>query len=162
MNDSLTITKIQKLKYFIDFSFKRVADTEAKERHLLLGKFKNLEHELDGIKEQLAEELGSKDDVFRKLQKAAQEADMWRQKYEKDGLAKAEELEMSKMKLQARLTEAQGTIEQLDGKLNQVEKARAKLQAEVEEMALQTDQAHILNSAMEKKAKQFDRCLCSI
>merc|ERR1711899_220929 len=29
---------------------KRVADDEAKERHSLLGKFKNLEHELDGIK----------------------------------------------------------------------------------------------------------------
>merc|ERR1719410_848069 len=35
---------------------KRVADDEAKERSSLLGKFKNLEHELDGIKEQLEEE----------------------------------------------------------------------------------------------------------
>ena len=116
--------------------------------------FKNLKHELDGMKEHLAEDVSSKDDVFRKLQKASQEADLWRQKYEQDGLAK---LEMSKMKLQARLTEAQGTNEQLDGKLMQVEKARATLQAEVEEMSQQTDQSHILNNAMEKKSKQFDR-----
>merc|ERR1719418_143060 len=30
---------------------KHVADSEARERHLLVGKFKNLEHELDGMKE---------------------------------------------------------------------------------------------------------------
>merc|ERR1712045_1007607 len=35
--------------------------------------------------------------------------------------------------------------------------AKVKLQAEIDEMAAQTDQAHILNNAMEKKAKQFDR-----
>merc|ERR1711992_125255 len=37
------------------------------------------------------------------------------------------------------------------------EKAKVKLQSEIDEMAAQTDQAHILNNAMEKKAKQFDR-----
>ena len=136
---------------------KRYADTESKERFLLLGKFKNLEHEIDGMKEHLTEEVGAKEDINRKLQKSTQEADMWRHKYEQDGLAKAEELEMSSMKLQARLTEAQGTIEQIGGKLMQVEKARAKLQGELEEMSLMTDQAHILNNTMEKKAKQFDR-----
>merc|ERR1712012_272117 len=30
---------------------RRVADDEAKERHTLLGKYKNLEHEIDGTKE---------------------------------------------------------------------------------------------------------------
>merc|ERR1719400_3034290 len=64
---------------------------------------------------------------------------------------------MTKMKLQARLSEAQGTIEQLNAKLGQVEKAKAKIQADIDEMAAQADQAHILNSSMEKKAKQFDR-----
>merc|ERR1711936_1426400 len=36
-------------------------------------------------------------------------------------------------------------------------KAKPKLQADIDEMAAQADQAHILNSSMEKKAKQFDR-----
>merc|ERR1711988_1445750 len=136
---------------------KRVADDEGKERMSLLGKFKNLEHELDGIKEQLEEETCGKDDVLRQVSKAVQEADMWRAKYEQEGLAKAEDLEMAKMKLQARLAEGQGTIEQLNAKLSLLEKARAKIQADIEEMAAQADQAHILNSSMEKKAKQFDR-----
>merc|ERR1711963_734909 len=111
----LTKTKIQ-LQAMLDEA-RRVADDEAKERHALLGKFKNLEHELDGIREQLEEESGCKEDVLRQLSKATQESDMWRQKYESEGLAKAEELEMAKMKLQARVAEAQGTIEQLNAKL---------------------------------------------
>merc|ERR1712062_628724 len=136
---------------------RKVSDDEARERLGLLGKFKNLEHEVDGMKEQLEEETGLKDDILRQLSKALQESDMWRSKYEKEGLAKMEELEMSKVKLQARFSEAQGTIEQLNAKLGQVEKAKGKLQIDIEEMSQQTDAAHILNSSMEKKAKQFDR-----
>merc|ERR1712173_145240 len=37
------------------------------------------------------------------------------------------------------------------------EKAKMGLQADIDDMAAQADQAHILNSSMEKKAKQFDR-----
>merc|ERR1712076_126883 len=103
---------------------KKVADEEAKERNSLLGKFKNLEHEIDGAKEALDEEVGMKEDIARQLNKACSDADMWRQKFETEALAKAEDLEMTKMKLQARLTEAQGTLEQMNAKLGQVEKAK--------------------------------------
>merc|ERR1719357_87249 len=94
---------------------------------------------------------------MRQVSKAVQEADMWRAKYEQEGLAKAEDLEMAKTKLQSRLSEAQGTIEQLNAKYGQLDKAKAKIQGDIDEMAAQADQAHILNSSMEKKAKQFDR-----
>merc|ERR1712127_796964 len=116
-----------------------VADNEAKERAALLGKFKNLEHELDGVKDHLEEETGIKSDLLRQVNKGNQESDMWRSKYETEGVAKAEDIEMNKLKLQARLTEAQGTIEQLQLK------------------AAQVDQAQLLNASMEKKAKQFDK-----
>merc|ERR1711936_1155504 len=50
-----------------------------------------------------------------------------------------------------------GTISNLGSKLNQIEKAKAKLQSEIEEMTVNLDQAQILNNLMEKKAKQFDK-----
>lgn len=125
---------------------KRNCDDEARERQALLGKYRNVEHELDGMKSLLDEETGAKDDVARQLTKSAAEAEMWHQKYEKDGLARAEELEMSKMKLQARLTEAQSTIEGSNAKLNQLDKAKQKLQVEIEDMAAQTDQVITENS----------------
>jgi len=59
--------------------------------------------------------------------------------------------------LQARLTEAESTVDNLNMKLAQIEKAKAKLHAEIEEMNINLDQAQILNNSMEKKAKQFDK-----
>merc|ERR1719510_2477385 len=134
-----------------------VADHEAKERQSLLGKFRNAEHEVSGMKDHFEEEVSSKDNLSRQLSKALGEADMLRLRYEKEGVAKAEELEMSKLKMQARLSEAEATLDQLRAKLAQLEKSKGKLASELESMAGQLDQAQILNASMEKKAKQFDR-----
>merc|ERR1711892_120956 len=136
---------------------KAIADNESKERVSLLAKYRNLEHEADGLKENFDEEVGAKENLGRQLGKAIGDADMWRQKYEIDGLAKAEELEMSRLKLQARLSESQSTIEQLNAKLFQLEKTKQNLQGDFNDMSVQLDQAQILNAAMEKKAKQCDR-----
>ena len=76
-----------------------VADNEAKERQSLLGKFRNAEHEVAGMKDHYEEEVASKENIARQLNKALGEADMLRVKYEKEGLAKAEELEMAKLKM---------------------------------------------------------------
>merc|ERR1712180_351223 len=108
------IMMIQKIKSSLQTNLeeaKTVADNEARERALLLGKYKNLEHELDGIKDQLDEESASREEAGRQIKKAEGEAAQWRCKYENEAVAKAEDLEMTKMKLQARLTEAEGTIE---------------------------------------------------
>merc|ERR1711884_91157 len=136
---------------------RRNADDEAKERQSLFGKYKNLEHELDGHREHLDEESAAKEDVLRNVAKANQEADFWRQKFETEGIARAEDIEMTKMKLQARLSECQGVIEQTQLKVAQIEKAKTKIAADIETMAAQADAAHLLNNSMEKKAKQFDK-----
>merc|ERR1712121_8944 len=103
---------------------KAIADSEARERVALLGKYRNVEHMADGLRENYDEEVCAKENLARQLNKALGDADMWRQKYEIDGIAKAEELEMAKMKLQARLSESQAMIEQLTLKLAQLEKAK--------------------------------------
>merc|ERR1719166_639166 len=134
-----------------------VADNEAKERQSLLGKYRNAEHEVAGMKDHYDEEVSSKENVIRQMNKANAEAEMMKLRYEKGGVAKAEELEMAKLKMQARLSEAEATAEQLAAKLAQVERTKSKLQGELDSMSQQLDQAQILNSSMEKKAKQFDR-----
>jgi len=136
---------------------KKVADDEAKERGFILGKFRNLEHEVDLTREQLEEEGQSKADALRMLSKSVGEAQMWRQKYEKDGLARAEELESAKLKLQSRLAEAEGTVQNLNGKATSLEKDKMKLQADIEEMTSKMDDAQARCMQMEKKAKNFDK-----
>merc|ERR1719187_2112425 len=138
---------------------KALCDNEARERQLLLGKFRNLEHELDGAKEVLDEEVAARDNTLRLVAKAEGDASLWRQKYETDAVAKAEELEMTKMKLTARFTEAEAAIDNLQGKLAQIEKAKAKIQGEIAEMTSVLDQAVTLNAAMERKAKHFDKVI---
>merc|ERR550519_1826076 len=108
------------------------------------------------MREHLDEEMGAKENLRRQLVKGNAEADMWRNKYG-EGVGRAEELEMAKLKMQARLSEAESTVEHLNGKQNTLEKAKAKLAADLDEMSIQLDQAQILNASMEKKAKQFDR-----
>merc|ERR1719495_1750146 len=136
---------------------KRICEDESKERVSLLSKYRNLEHEFDGLRDQYDEEDMNRDNISNQLSKANMEAEAMRKKYEIDGLQKAEELEMSKLKLQARLAESQGTLDNLNNKQVQLEKAKSKLQAELDEMAIQLDQAHIMHATMEKRAKQFDR-----
>jgi len=136
---------------------KRNTDNEGKDRASLLSKYKNLEHEVDGHREKLDEKCTEKDDILRQLSKATQEANMWMKKYETEGVAKAEDIEMTKTKLQARLNEADVIIEQLTAKAAALDMAKDKVQSDIDDMAAQADQAQILNNQMEKKAKQFDK-----
>merc|ERR1719323_36447 len=138
---------------------KALCDNEARERGLLLGKHRNLEHELDGARCALEEESAGRENTLRLVAKAEAEAQCWRQKYETDAVAKGEELEMTKMKLTARLTEAEAAIDNLNAKLNQVEKAKGKIASEIAEMTSSLDQAQVLNAAMDRKAKQFDKVI---
>merc|ERR1711884_144228 len=138
---------------------KALCDNEARERGLLLGKYRNLEHELDGARCALEEESAGRENTLRLVAKAEAESQCWRQKYETDAVAKGEELEMTKMKLTARLTEAEAAIDNLNAKLNQVGKAKGKIASEIAEMTSSLDQAQVLNAAMERKAKQFDKVI---
>merc|ERR1711872_344109 len=115
---------------------KALCDNEPRERGLLLGRYRNLEHELDGARDALEEEAAGRENVLRLVAKAEGEAQVWRQKFETDAVAKGEELEMTKMKLTARLTEAEAAIDNLNAKL-----------------------AQVLNAAMDRKAKQFDKVI---
>merc|ERR1719209_1475740 len=53
---------------------KALCDNEARERQLLLGKFRNLEHEVDGAKEALDEESAGRDNILRLTAKAEGDA----------------------------------------------------------------------------------------
>jgi len=156
-NNNMVMSKIKATLSAQLEETKKIADDESKERGFILGKFRNLEHEVDLMREQLEEEGQSKADALRMLSKSVGEAQMWRQKYEKDGLARAEELESAKLKLQSRLAEAEGTVQNLNGKATSLEREKMKLQADIEEMTSKMDDAQARCMQMEKKAKNFDK-----
>ncbi|XP_003747771.1 myosin heavy chain, muscle [Galendromus occidentalis] len=138
---------------------KRTADDEARERAAIMGKYRNIEHDLDNIREALEEEQEAKADLQRQLSKSNAEAQLWRGKYESEGLARLEELEESKRKLQIKLEEAEGSIETLNVKVSGLEKTKQHLQGEVEDMQCEVDRAQQLTAQLEKRQKSFDKVI---
>ena len=112
---------------------------------------------MDLTKGQLEEEVTSKSDALRLLSKSVGDSQMWRQKYEKEGLAKAEEQESAKLKIQSRLGEAEGCIHNLNGKALALEREKMKLASDIQDMAVQMEDAATRCAQMEKKAKFFDK-----
>ena len=66
---------------------------------------------------------------------------------------------MTKMKLAARNTNAEAAIDNGDAKLAQIERAKSKIQEEINEMSTNLDQAQVADAAMERKAKQFNKTI---
>ena len=60
---------------------------------------------------------------------------------------------MTNMKLTARNTEAEATIDNLNARHAQVEKAKSKIQREINEITANIDQVQVINAAMKRKAE---------
>ena len=156
------VSMLQKVKISLSSQLddaKRMCDEEAKERQSLLGRFRTVEHEYDGVKEHFDDEMQQKDEASRTLQKLVADANIWRHKFETEAMGKIEELEMIKLKLQARLTESEGTMENLNSKLMSLEKAKLVMSKEIEEMGHRVDQVNIMYSQAEKRVKLMDKVI---
>jgi len=66
-------------------------------------------------------------------------------------------LQLFRRKLQARLTEAEETIESVNQKVVALEKNKQRLATELEDMQLEVERAKSLANQMEKKQKAFDK-----
>merc|ERR1712142_1136212 len=127
---------------------KKVAYDDNKERVTLLGKYRNLEHDLDGLREQLNEEADAKWELSRNLQRATADANMYRAKYESEGIARAEELE-----------EAEQQIEQLHFKNNSYEEIKARISSDYDLLYADCEKAQALAAAAEKKQRNFEKLI---
>merc|ERR1711970_1653049 len=135
----------------------KMAEDEGRERAVILGKFRNLEHDIDGHREQLDEEGEAKADIQRQLAKDTGEAQMWRGKYESEGVARSEELECARLKLAARLEEAEQSIEQLNAKNSALETNKARICSDLDCIQVEVDKAQALAHAAEKRQRSFDK-----
>merc|ERR1712223_1058544 len=138
---------------------KRLADGEARDRASLLAKFKNLNGELENLRDRIEEESEKKSDALKALSKAQAEIQLWKSKFETDGLGRIDELESNKLKLIARLTEAEETIDNLNQKIATTEKVRHRLDGELEELQLEYERVHAAAIITEKRGRNFDKVI---
>merc|ERR1719187_574607 len=84
---------------------KALADAEAKDRAGLLTKFMMMSTDLENLREKLENEAMRKSDAMKALSKAQAEIQLWKSRYETEGLGRIEELEGARAKLQAKIVE---------------------------------------------------------
>merc|ERR550517_1381295 len=140
-----------------DSTKKKLADAEARDRSSLLTKYKNLSTESENLRMRIEEEADKKNDVLKALSKAQAEIQLWRSKFETEGLGRIDELEGSKAKLSSRVAEAEETIDSLNAKVSSTEKTKHRLEAELEEMSMEYERTHAAAVITEKRARNFDK-----
>lgn len=136
---------------------KKLADAEARDRAALTSKFKNLTSELESLRDRIEEESEKKSDALRTLSKAQAETQLWRSKFETEGLGRVDELEGSKAKITARLVEAEETIDSLNSKVASTEKTKYRLEAELEDLQMEYERVHAAAVVTEKRGRNFDK-----
>merc|ERR1711970_1700915 len=154
-----TLTKL-KLSLSNQYADARaMADSESRDRAGLLGKFRNLEHDIATMRNKLEEEADMKADLHRQLSRVNADVQMYKAKYESEGVARAEELDAARLKLQARLDEAEQQIDALNFKNASLEKSKLRLEADLETIHIDCNRASAAAAAAEKKQKNFDKII---
>merc|ERR1740123_1231528 len=138
---------------------KRLGDAESRDRSSLLSRFKNLNTELENTRERIEDEHQRKSDALKALSKAQAEIQLWRSRFETEGLGRVDELEMSRNKLQARIQEAEETVESMNVKIANGEKSRVRMQTDLEELSMDYERTHASAIITEKRGKNFDKVI---
>merc|ERR1712015_442856 len=138
---------------------KCLADSEARDRASLLTKYKNMATDLENLREKIDNEHMRKSDALKALSKAQAEIQLWRSRYETEGMGRIEELEGARSKLQARIVEAEENVDALQTKVANVEKSKARLAADLDEISMEYERVHAAALITEKRGKNFDKVL---
>merc|ERR1739847_72352 len=91
--------------------------------------------------------------------KAQAEIQLWKSRFETEGMGRVDELDMSRNKLMARISEAEETVESLNVKIANGEKSRSRMQADLEELSMDYERTHAAAIITEKRGKNFDKVI---
>merc|ERR1711874_602721 len=138
---------------------KSLADAEAKDRAALLTKFKMMSTDLENLREKLENEAMRKSDALKALSKAQAEIQLWKSRYETEGLGRIEELEGARNKLQAKIVENEELVDVLQTKVANAEKSKGRLGSDLDDISMEYERVHAAALITEKRAKNFDKVL---
>merc|ERR1719228_2284603 len=93
--------------------------------------------DLENTKEKIENEHIRKSDGLKALSKAQAEIQLWRSRYETEGMGRVDELEGANSKLKARIAEAEETVDSLQSKIANVEKAKSRMSTELDDISME-------------------------
>jgi len=133
-------------------------EEESRQRAKLSGDNRNMQGDLDALREQLEEEQEGRADLQRLLGKANNEASSWRQKCESgEGGVRSEELDDLKRKMGAKLAEAESAAEAAISKASALDKAKNRMQGELEDLMIECERSQAVANQAEKRQRGFDK-----
>ena len=115
--------------------------------------------QLENLKDRIEEESEKKSDALKALSKAGAEIQLWKSKFETEGMGRIDELEGGKQKLSAALSQAEETIETLNQKVASTEKTKHRLETELEDLQLEYERVHAAAIITEKRGRNFDKVI---
>merc|ERR1712168_444805 len=138
---------------------KALADAEAKDRAALLTKYKMLSTDLENLREKLENEAMRKSDAPKALSKSQAEIQLWKSRFETEGMGRIEELESARNKLQSKIVENEELVDVLSTKVANAEKSKGRLNNELDDLAMEYERVHAAALITEKRGKNFDKVL---
>merc|ERR1719466_553021 len=138
---------------------KALADAENKDRSSLLTKYKMFSTDLENLREKLENVNARKSDTLKALSKAQAEIQLWKSRYETEGMGRVEELEAARNKLQAKIVESEELVDSLTTKVANAEKSKGRMNSELDDLAMEYERVHAAALITEKRGKNFDKVL---
>merc|ERR1712128_140950 len=138
---------------------KALADAEKKDRSSLLTKYKMMATDLENLREKMENEAMRKSDSLKALSKAQAEIQLWKSRFETEGMGRVEELEAARNKLQAKIVESEELVDVLATKVANAEKSKTRMNNELDDLAMEYERVHAAALITEKRGKNFDKVL---
>merc|ERR1712127_215482 len=101
--------------------------------------------------------MGAKMEVERQLSKAFADIQLWKTRYETEGVARCDEIDKDKAKVASRLAEAEDTISSLQEKIASLEKGKARAKAEFDDLNSECERHNTNATIIEKRGRNFDK-----
>merc|ERR1719357_1501453 len=93
------------------------------------------------------------------LANAQAEIQLWKSRYETEGIGRIEELEGARAKLQAKIVENEELVDVLQTKVANAEKSKGRLGSDLDDISMEYERVHAAALITEKRAKNFDKVL---
>merc|ERR1719158_570331 len=93
--------------------------------------------DLENLREKMENEAMRKSDSLKALSKAQAEIQLWKSRYETEGLGRVEELEAARNKLQGKIVESEELVDSLATKVANAEKSKTRMTADLDDLAME-------------------------
>merc|ERR1719243_321847 len=115
--------------------------------------------DLENLREKMENEAMRKSDALKALSKAQAEIQLWKSRFETEGMGRVEELESARNKLQAKIVENEELVDALTTKVANAEKSKVRMNNELDDLAMEYERVHAAALITEKRGKNFDKVL---